>query len=128
MMPLSCANDEGLTFYEWIAASGCEDSRRVRKAWRAGEDPTDWRAALPPRPPAVSPMRGTGSYDRGFLARLDRAGLRRALWLLRRQDARPDEVNPAAAQYDGHATAGSVRAEYRRRGWRVPHPSRAERP
>lgn len=37
-------------------------------------------------------------FDRSFLANLDRSGLRRALWLLRRQDARPSEINPAAAQ------------------------------
>lgn len=72
-------------------------------------------------------MRKIGDYDRGFLAGLDRLGLRRALWCLRRQDARPHEINPAAAQYDGLATAGSVRAEYRRRGWAIPKPSRAER-
>jgi hypothetical protein len=68
-----------------------------------------------------------GDFDRNFLASLDRAGLRRALWLLRRQDNRPREVNHAAAQYDGLATAGSVRAEYRRRGWRIPKPTRRER-
>jgi hypothetical protein len=62
-----------------------------------------------------------------FLAKLDRAGLRRALWFLRRQDARPHESNPAAAQYDRLATAGQVRAEYRRRGWKVPKPTRMER-
>lgn len=78
------------------------------------------------KPEAV--LKETGTYDRTFLGRLDRDGLRRALWLLRRQDARPGEVNPAAAQYDGHATAGSVRAEYRRRGWKVPGPTRRERP
>lgn len=72
-------------------------------------------------------MRMIGTFDREFLAGLDRAGLRRALWYTRRQDARPHEANPAAAQYDGLATAGSVRAEYRRRGWKVPKPSRAER-
>lgn len=66
-------------------------------------------------------------FDRAFLAGLDRAGLRRALWFTRRQDARPSEANPAAAQYDGLATPGSVRAEYRRRGWRVPRPTRGER-
>ncbi len=49
--PLSYANNEGLTFHEWLAASGWEDSRKVRKAWRSGEDPTDWRAALPPKKP-----------------------------------------------------------------------------
>lgn len=69
-----------------------------------------------------------GKYDRAFLARLDRSGLRRALWYLRRQDARPYEPNPAAAQYDGLATASSVRAEYRRRGWKIPKPSRQEQP
>jgi hypothetical protein len=67
------------------------------------------------------------NYDREFLAGLDRSGLRRALWLLRRQDARPAEVNPAAAQYDNLATPSSVRAEYRRRGWKVPRLTRAER-
>ncbi len=69
----------------------------------------------------------TKPYKHDFLAALDRAGLRRALWLTRRQDARPHEINPAAAQYDRLATAASVRAEYRRRGWKVPKPSRAER-
>jgi hypothetical protein len=72
-------------------------------------------------------LRGIGDYDRKLLASLDRAGLRRALWLLRRQDARPHECSPPAAQYDGLATASSVRAEYRRRGWMVPRPTRAER-
>lgn len=67
-------------------------------------------------------------YKRAFLAKLDRPGLRRALWLTRRQDARPAEINPAAAQYDNLATPASVRAEYRRRGWKVPKPTRAERP
>ncbi len=66
-------------------------------------------------------------FDRPFISSLDRASLRRALWLLRRQDARPHESNSAAAQYDRLATAGAVRAEYRRRGWRIPRPSRAER-
>jgi len=65
-------------------------------------------------------------YDREFLSRLDRSGLRRALWLLRRQDARPNETNPAAAQYDRLATPSSVRAEYRRRGWKIPQPTRHE--
>jgi hypothetical protein len=66
-------------------------------------------------------------YKSGLLVNLDRADLRRALWLLRRQDARPGEINPAAAQFDELATAASVRAEYRRRGWKVPKPTRAER-
>lgn len=65
---------------------------------------------------------------RSFLAGITRSSLRRALWFLRRQDARPNEINPAAAQYDGLATVASVRAEYRRRGWRVPRPTRAEAP
>lgn len=67
------------------------------------------------------------AFNRKFLAGLDRRGLRRALWLLRRQDARPREVNPAAAQYDQLATTRSVMAEYRRRGWTVPKASAAER-
>lgn len=67
------------------------------------------------------------AYKPTFLAALDRAQLRRALWLLRRQDARPAEINPAAAQYDNLATASSVRAEYKRRGWKIPKPTRAER-
>lgn len=70
---------------------------------------------------------GEKQYDRAFLARLDRAGLRRALWYTRRQDARPHEINPAAAQYDNLATPSSVRAEYRRRGWKIPKATRAER-
>lgn len=73
-------------------------------------------------------MMNFGKYDRIFLARLDRANLRRALWLMRRQAARPREVNTAAAQYDGIATTASVRAEYGRRGWKVPKPTRMERP
>lgn len=67
-------------------------------------------------------------FQRCFLADQDRPGLRRALALLRRQDARPSEINPAAAQYDGLATTASVRAEYRRRGWKVPKRTRYERP
>ena len=63
-----------------------------------------------------------------ILASLDRTSLRRALWLLRRQAARPHEANPAAAQYDLVAiTAGKVRAEYRRRGLKVLGPTRGER-
>ena len=61
------------------------------------------------------------TYAPAFLQSLTRAQLRRALWLTRRQAARPDEINPAAAQYDGLATPASVRAEYRRRGWKVRH-------
>ena len=74
----------------------------------------------------ISVSANLGKYDRAFLAKLDRSNLRRALWLMRRQDARPREVNPAAAQYDGLATASAVRAEYRRRGWKLPKASRAE--
>lgn len=65
---------------------------------------------------------------REFVGSLDKAGLRRALWFLRRQDARPHEINPAAAQYDRLATPSIVRAEYRRRGFKVPKPTRAEQP
>lgn len=66
-------------------------------------------------------------YKKEFLSSLDRSNLRRALWLMRRQEARPREINPAAAQYDGLATPNSVRAEYRRRGWKIPAPTRMER-
>lgn len=65
--------------------------------------------------------------NRQFLAELSRQQLRRALWFLRRQDARPYEINPAAAQYDNLATASGVHAEYKRRGWKVPKPTLAER-
>jgi hypothetical protein len=68
----------------------------------------------------------TQRFDRDFLAALDRKGLRRALWYTRRQDARPWEPNPAAAQYDRLATPASVRAEYKRRGWKIPKPTRDE--
>lgn len=58
--------------------------------------------------------------NREFLKKLDRQGLRRALCFLRRQDSRPYELNPAAAQYDTHASTRGVMAEYRRRGWKIP--------
>lgn len=67
-----------------------------------------------------------GGFDREFLRSLNRTELHRALQLLRRQDARPHESNPAAAQYDRLATVASVRAEYRRRGWKVPSRTRWE--
>jgi hypothetical protein len=46
-------NREGLTFAEWLAAAGVRGDYLVavdlalalHDAWRAGEDPTDWRAA-----------------------------------------------------------------------------------
>lgn len=66
-------------------------------------------------------------FDRNFLASLDRAELRQALWFLRRQDARPREVNPAAAQYDRLATRCSVIAEYKRRGWKLPKLTQGEK-
>jgi hypothetical protein len=65
--------------------------------------------------------------DRSFVRSLSVKDLRRALWLLRRQDARPFEPCPAAAQYEGLATASIVRAEYRRRGLKVPKPTFGER-
>ncbi len=84
---------------------------------------------------SVNPFAGRGPTKteerrriKAFLARQDRAGLRRALWFCRRQDARPHEINCAAAQYDGLATSGTVRAEYRRRGWEIPKPTPMERP
>ena len=66
-------------------------------------------------------------HNAQFLASLDRTGLRQALWFVRRQNARPHELNQAAAQYDNLATPASVRAEYRRRNWKVPRPTFAER-
>ena len=67
---------------------------------------------------------------RELLAGFTRAQLRRALWFMRRQTSRPGEVNPCAAQYNqaGVWSAEAVRAEYRRRGWKVPKPTRAKRP
>lgn len=64
-----------------------------------------------------------------LLAAFDREDLRRALWYTRREASRPREVNPAAAQYAiVGVTAAKIRAEYRRRGWKVPKPTRAELP
>lgn len=66
---------------------------------------------------------------RQLLALFDRANLRRAMWLLRREHARPSEPNAPAAQYDSAGiTVGMVRAEYRRRGWKVPKATRGELP
>lgn len=38
-------NVEGLTFVEWLAASGGEskDTEVLRLAWERGEDPTEYR-------------------------------------------------------------------------------------
>lgn len=69
---------------------------------------------------------GIGWYSRKILSEMTRSQLRRALCCLRRQDARPKEANPAAAQYDGIATTRSVFAEYRRRGWKIPKRSKFE--
>lgn len=68
------------------------------------------------------------SYNREFLGKLDRGQLRRALWYMRRQRARPNECNPAAAQYDGLATLLSVYAEYIRRAWKIPKRTAEEKP
>ena len=74
-------------------------------------------------------------YERKWLERgreilrsYSRQDLRNVLWLLRRQESRPSEPNPAAAQWDGLTTVGRVRAEYRRRGWKVPKMTPGERP
>lgn len=67
---------------------------------------------------------------RSFLAGFDRPGLRRALWCMRRAEARPAEINLAANQYYQVSTlmsASAVRAEYVRRGWKIPRPTRMER-
>lgn len=65
---------------------------------------------------------------REILRSYNRQELRNVLWLLRRQESRPSEPNPAAAQWDGLTTLARVRAEYRRRGWKVPKMTREERP
>lgn len=58
---LSSTNENGLTFREWLAASGHPDSRKARRAWRSGEDPTDWMASLPRTPPP--PVEKVSSYE-----------------------------------------------------------------
>jgi len=65
--------------------------------------------------------------NKEFIRSLDRQQLRRALWFLRRQDSRPYELNPAAAQYDSLASTSAIRSEYRRRGWKLPKITRGER-
>lgn len=37
-------NENGLTFRAWLAAARQTASIDTRKAWRAGEDPTEWAA------------------------------------------------------------------------------------
>lgn len=76
---------------------------------------------------AFSTGRKRQEENRRLLAAFDRWQLRRALFVLRCQDADPNAINPAAAQFDGIATSSSVRAEYRRRKWKVPKPNRFER-
>jgi hypothetical protein len=44
----SRTNAEGLTFQEWFAATGRNDTASpydLRAAWRAGEDPTEYRVS-----------------------------------------------------------------------------------
>lgn len=43
---MSETNDEGLTWPEWAAAAGCSAVGEgiLRDEWRAGVDPTDYRA------------------------------------------------------------------------------------
>jgi hypothetical protein len=42
----SVTNNEGLTWFEWAAAAGCSahDSGMLGDEWRAGVDPTEYRA------------------------------------------------------------------------------------
>lgn len=66
---------------------------------------------------------------RAMLASFGRADLRRALWLLRREHAMPHEPNAPAAQYDAAGISlGMVRHEYRRRAWKLPKSTQAEKP
>lgn len=46
-MALSDQNEYGLTYAEWLEMAGCDSLpyyTRYRWAWRAGEDPGEWRA------------------------------------------------------------------------------------
>ena len=50
-MANATTNREGLTLQEWLAAANLgektytlEEERKQRKAWRDGEDPTEWAA------------------------------------------------------------------------------------
>lgn len=54
-------NDNGLDFYDWLAAAGWGDERKTRRAWRAGEDPTDW---MKMRPHVEPPPIETYEYHR----------------------------------------------------------------
>lgn len=133
-------NREGLTFTEWVCAAGlarfdihgiAEPSnvypRRVRKAWRDGEDPSDHRAESKSAPvPYKYPVRRKPIHS--LLHSMDRSFLRHCLRHLRRYHSSPREANPAGAQCaDAGLTLALVRAEYRRRGWKVPKPTRWER-
>ena len=42
---ISEKNKEGLTWAEWSAAAGLPPTAEAAFAWRAGEDPTEWRAS-----------------------------------------------------------------------------------
>lgn len=117
-------NPERMTWSEWAYAAGFnprDGGAPERKAWRCGEDPSERRAQPAPIPAPLP-------FARTLLAGMDRRELRGVLRLLRYQDAHPSEPNPAAAQYElAGVTTGKVRAEYRRRGWRVPAPTPVER-
>jgi hypothetical protein len=119
---------ECIAFEDWVSptqagdtAEGAQSTRLNAPATRQGQATNQDAQCVTVSAASVR------SYDRGFLSTLNREGLRRALWYCRRQDSRPGEINPAAAQYDGLATSASVRAEYRRRGWKVPRLTQAER-
>jgi hypothetical protein len=84
---------------------------------------------VPDMTPGPAYERRKRNDGRATLATFDRPSLRRALWLLRRETARPHEPNPAAAQYDAAGiTLAMTGAEYRRRGWKTPRATRSERP
>ena len=39
-------NQNGLSYQRWLAAAGRKNTSSVtRRAWAAGEDPSDWRAS-----------------------------------------------------------------------------------
>lgn len=83
-------NREGLTYGEFRAAAFafCSDAnervaweRAVRRAWQAGEDPTDWAAELPRAKPdhANEISKAQAKKAQAALARLDPSGTAKPL-------------------------------------------------
>ena len=54
---VSTMNENGLTYDQWLAAAAARNSTSARKAWKDGEDPSDYRAGStnkPARKPSAS--------------------------------------------------------------------------